>query len=62
MSNCLVSRKDAIKSQVPQAVPKETTRHQRDCLREDPYTGTVGLDWGTLECLELGTEGRKHLS
>lgn len=61
MSNCLVSRKDAIKSQVPQAVPKETTRHQRDCLREDPCIGTLGLDWGTLQCLELGTEGRKHL-
>ena len=47
MSNCLVSRKDAIKYQVPQVVPKETTRHQRDCLREDPCTGTLGLNWGT---------------
>ena len=61
MSNCLVSRKDAIKSQVPQVVPKETTRHQRDCQREDPCTGTLGLNWGTLQYLELGTEGSKHL-
>ena len=61
MSNCLVSKKGAIKSQVPQAVPKETTRHQRDCLGEDPCTGTLGLDWGALQCLELGTEGSRHL-